>query len=91
MARLNYETEHFQKVIVKGIECDFNDMRIDRATVPEGKYLYEIGSDDDCGDTPARVKVGVMVNFYGTLISDVPLPLGQDGVLWLEENDFAWA
>lgn len=90
MARYDYNKEHFEKVSVCGIKCLFNDARIERNTVPEGKYQYEIGGDDDSGGEPARVQYGVLVNFFGTLICDVPLTLGTDHVLWLQEGDFTW-
>lgn len=90
MMRLDYRAEKFQKVSVCSIRCDFSDMRIDRSTVPEERYQYEVAGDDDSGGDPARVQRGVLVNFFGTLISDVPLPLGRDGVLWLQEGYFAW-
>lgn len=55
-------------------------MRIERSTVLEGKYLYEVAGDDDSGGKPARVKSGILVNFFSTLICDEPLPLGDDGL-----------
>lgn len=88
--RYDYRTEIFQKVSVCGIPCDFSDIRIDRSTVPEGRYQYEVAGDDDSGGAPVRVQRGVLVNFYGTLISDVPLALGCDGVLWLHDGDFVY-
>lgn len=88
--RLDYRKEKFSKVSVCGVECEFNDMRIERSSVPEGKYQYEVAGDDDSGGDPARVKLGVLVNFFGTLISDRPLPIGDDGVLWLADGDFVW-
>lgn len=42
MVRLDYRKETFSKVSVCGILCEFNDMSIDRSTVPKGKYLYEV-------------------------------------------------
>ena len=39
--RYDYRKIKTEKVEVKGIVCEFYDMRIDRATVPDGKYLYE--------------------------------------------------
>lgn len=90
MMRPDYRTEKFQKVSVCGIPCDFSDMRIDRSTVPGERYQYEVAGDDDSGGDPARVQRGVLVNFFGTLISDVPLPLGDDKVLWLRDGDFEW-
>ena len=90
MGRLDYRTARFEKVSVCGIGCGFSDMRVDRSTVPEGKYQYEVAGDDDSGGDPARVRLGIMVNFFGTLISDQPLLIGNDGVLWLGEGDFVW-
>ena len=88
--RLDYRTEEFQKVSVCGIVCDFSDMRIDRSTIPKGRYQYEVADDDESQGEPSRVRLGIMVNFLGTLISDVPLPLINDNVLWLQEGDFEW-
>ena len=88
--QLDYSKEKCTEVRVCGIECDFSDMRIGRSTVPEGRYQYEVAGDDDSGGDPARVQRGVLVNFFGTLISDVPLPLGGDGVLWLQDVDFVY-
>lgn len=90
MMRLDYRREKFQKVSVCGIPCDFSDMRIDRSTVSAERYQYEVAGDDDSGGDPARVQRGVLVNFFGTLLSDVPLPLGDDKVLWLRDGDFEW-
>ena len=43
------------------------------------------------GGEPARVQKGVMCNFWGTLISDEPLPVDErEHVLWLAEGDFMW-
>ena len=91
MERYDYHKEHFERVKVCGIPCLFHDSRIERSTVPDEKYLYEIGGDDESGGEPARVQRGVWVNFFGTLICDQLLPLGEDNVLWLQEGDFVWS
>lgn len=88
--RYDYREIRTQKVEVKGIPCEFYDMRVDRATIPEGKYLYEV-ADGDSDGVPARIRPGIMVNFYGTLICDQELPLGPEDTLWLEEGDFVYA
>lgn len=88
--RADYNKETFTRVRVCGIECDFSDMRIDRSTVPKGRYQYEVADDDESQGNPARIRRGIMVNFFGTLISDVPLPLINDNVLWLNDGDFIW-
>ena len=76
----------FEKVGVCGIECEFNDMRIDKNTIPKGKYQYEVAGDDNSGGDLARVQSGVLVNFCGTLICDKPLPVGNYGILWLMDG-----
>ena len=81
MTRLDYREESFSQVSVCGILCEYSDMRIDRSTVPEGKYQYEVAGDDESGGEPVRVKSGILVNFFGTMISDEPLLVGNDGVL----------
>ena len=88
--RLDYRTEEFQKVSVCGIVCDFSDMRIDRSTVPKDRYQYEVADDDESQGEPSRVRRSIMVNFFGTLICDVALPLKNDNVLWLHDGDFEW-
>ena len=90
MAKYDYKKTKYESVRVCGIPCLFHNARIDRNTVPKGKYLYEIGSDDESGWYPARVQKGVMVNFFGTLICDQQLKLEDDKVLWLQDGDFVW-
>ncbi len=77
--QLDYNKEKFTKVIVCGIECDFSDMRIDRSTVPEGLYQYEVADDDSQGD-PTRIKKDIMVSSFGKLINDVTSPLVNNNV-----------
>ena len=88
--KLDYRDETFSKVSVCGVECEFSDMRIERSSVPAGKHLYEVAGDDDSGGDPARIQQGVLANFFGTLVCDDPLPIGDDGVLWLGDSDFVW-
>lgn len=88
--QLDYRKEKFTKVRVCGIVCDFSDMCIDRSIVPEGRYQYEVADDDEGQGNPVRVKQGIMVNFFGTLVSDVQLHIGNEGVLWLKVGNFEW-
>ena len=90
MFMVDYRKSSFSMVRVCGILCEFHDMRIYNNTVPEGKYKYEVAGDDDVGDEPARVKPDILVNFLGTLVCNEPLPIGEDGVLWLYDGDFVW-
>ena len=73
--RENAMTGIYEEVTVLGKPMLFTDLRIDRATVPKGLYMYEVRYDDDnCGD-PVQIANWVMVNHLGTLISREPLKL----------------
>lgn len=80
----------YNRSIGECMQCGIkiNDMRIERSSVPEGKYQYKIAGDDNSGDDPVRVWLGVLINFFGTLICNNPLPIENDGVLWLKNSDF---
>lgn len=81
MARYYYNTENFEMVCVCGVECEFYDVRIERSSVPQGLYHYEVAGDDDSGGDPVRGAKGILVNFFGTLISRTELPLDEEGKL----------
>ena len=89
MSRLDYTKESMQKVLVRGILCEFNDMRIDRSTVPKEKYMYEVADDDSNGE-PARIRPGILVNFFGTIICDQKLEPDEGDTIWLQDNEWEW-
>ena len=73
--RLDAMKEVFEEVTVLGKPMLFTCCRIDRSTVPHGLYMYEVRHDDDgCGD-PVQIAKWVMVNHWGTLISNTPIGL----------------
>lgn len=86
--RYDYRNIKTERVEIKGIPCEFYDMRIDRTTVPEGKFVYEVAGDDDSGGDPTRIRKNILINFYGTIICDVELLQEEEGVFWLEDGDF---
>ena len=80
-----------ESVIVKGVKCQFTDDRIMPYTVPEGKFMYEVRHDDDGVGEPAQVAIGILVNFFGTLVSDEQIPFDADGYCWIEnDEDWMW-
>lgn len=73
--RLDAGKERFELVTVLGKEMLFTDLRVDRATVPKGMYMYEVRhADEDWGD-PCQIGEWIMVNHFGTLITNEPLEL----------------
>lgn len=73
--RANATKERFESVTVFGYPMLFTCLRIDRDTVPDGLYMYEVRHDDDQQGEPVQIARWVMVNHWGTLISKRPIRL----------------
>lgn len=69
-------TEKFEDVTVLGHPMLFTCLRVDRDTVPQGMYMYEVRHDDDQQGEPVQIANWIMVNHWGTLISNRPHSLG---------------
>lgn len=83
--------ETYIEIFLFGKPALFNDMRIERESVPKGLYQYEVRHDDDgCGD-PVQIANGIMVNHFGTILTREPLKLPADGYLDIDpEKDWDW-
>lgn len=73
--RYNAMEEKFELVTVFDKPMLFTCIRIDRSSVPEGLYMYEVRHDDNQQGDPVQIANWIMVNHWGTLISSVPLAL----------------
>ena len=73
--RINAKTEKFEKVTVFGKSMLFTCLRVDKDTVPDGLYIYEVRHDDEGQGDPVEIASFVMVNHWGTLISAYPIEL----------------
>lgn len=61
---------------IEGMLCE---LRIDPNSIPEGHSWYHIRhSDDDWIELASIKQGGIMVNFYGTLISPTDLELTEE-------------
>lgn len=57
------------------VKCIFTDLRVDRDSIPKGKYLYEImGTDSGCIGN-GIIRENVIVNFVGSLITKTKLKM----------------
>lgn len=72
--------------LVQGKPFLFTNMRVDRKTIPEGMYAYDVR--DDCDGEFWEIQQFVMVNHWGTIIGFEPVEL-EDGQYWCppDEND----
>lgn len=87
MARYHAMSEEFEEVTILGKPALFTPIRIDRTTVPEGYYLYEVRHDDDCQGDAVQIARNIIVNHWGSLITRDEIHLPADGYLDIEPTD----
>ena len=79
--------EKYQEVEIFDVPALFSNGRVTAADIPGGMYCYDLrGSDDDPGQ-PVTVENHVSVNHAGSIITAKPLNLGEDGRLYLTEDE----
>lgn len=69
MQRIDASCLPYEKVYVFGKEMYFTDWRIDRQTLPEGLFVYEVRCQDDNMFEPAVISEYIWVNYFGALLS----------------------
>lgn len=57
---------------------EFTYLRVDRTTLPAGKYAYDIRHTDDDWCEPCSISTGVLVNHYGTVVVSTDLKLKKE-------------
>ncbi len=73
----NAMTEEFDLIELFDKPALFSNFRIDRSTVPDGWYCYDIrGSEDDPG-RPWTLERKVVVNHAGTILSPEEIPFSE--------------
>ena len=80
MSRVDAKETCWEKVEVLGREGLFTCLRVDRSTVPEGWYMYEVRHDDECQGEPVEIALWVMVNHWGTLLVKEPFDLEKSQI-----------
>lgn len=87
--RYDAKMQRWTPMEIRGVRGYFNDLRIDRSTVPSGFHFWEL-ADGDSDGTPCRYKPGLLVNFYGTFITAGELPIDcpecQEGFISSDEE-----
>ncbi len=77
----------YERFEILGHEAIFTCMRIDRKTLPEGLYAYDLRDCDDCTGDPAELRSFVLVNHWGTVITKEPIEGADEGIV-LNEDDY---
>lgn len=73
-----------------GREVLFSQLRIDRDTLPKGIYAYDLRHGDDDG-IPCTMEKHVVVNYYGTVLSNRPFSLPKEGYKLIGEDDYSFS
>ena len=80
----------YDEVSLLGNPALLTDWRVDRATLPDGFYLYELRhADEDWGD-PCQLAKSILVNFYGSVLTLQPFQLPSHGYLDFDSIDLAY-
>ena len=91
-AGYNAVEESYEEITVLGRPALFTSGRLDRSTVPDGLYQYEVRSDDGGHGDPVQIAKGIMVNHWGTILTREPVRLPPDGYLDIDpEKDWSYA
>ena len=80
----------YQEVTIFDRPALFTECRIDRTTVPEGVYRYELRHGDEDWGEPIELSRSLMVNFYGTVLTREPFQLPIDGWIPLESGSLSF-
>lgn len=76
---VNARNEEYEYIELFSKPALFTNSRIDRDTVPEGWYAYDLrGSDYDPGE-PVTVEPNVVVNHAGTVLTHEPISFTKEG------------
>ncbi len=68
-------TTNFEDVTVFDRPMLFTCLRCDRSTLPKGMYMYEVRHDDDQQGIPCEIADRILVNHWGTLITNRPIKM----------------
>lgn len=80
----------YEKAELLGYPVLFSDLRIRRDTVPEGLTLYEVRHSEEDWGVPCQIRRGILVNFYGSILTSDPIQLSPDDQLLIGPDDLEY-
>ena len=90
MSQYDASKQNYQEVTIFDRPALFTECRIDRTTVPEGVYRYELRHGDEDWGEPIELSRSLMVNFYGTVLTREPFQLPIDGWIPMENDSLSF-
>lgn len=86
MIPVDVKTADCELVVLDGNMALFTNLRLDRDTVPDGLYCYDVRESDRLDGAAVEVKPFVLVNHWGTLLCKEPFPLDECGSYYPKED-----
>ena len=83
---IDVNSRQLQEVEIKGHYGVFTELRVDKSTIPEGVYCYELRHGDD-DSYPVTLKEDIRVNYFGAVLMTDKMELGEDGYVELTFDD----
>lgn len=89
--RYHAQELRYERVRIFEKEAFFTCDRIQRDSVPQGLYQYEVRHDDEGLGDPVQIARGILVNFWGSLLCREQLEDEEtQGTIYLSEADWHW-
>lgn len=82
----NILNKRFEQIRLFDKTVLFTPERIDDKYIPKGIYKYELRHDDECQGTIRELSTKILVNYWGTIISNKPIQLDRDGYREIDED-----
>ena len=90
MERYYARKETYEEIEIFDTLALFSSGRIQKDSVPEGFYCYEVRHDDECMAIPCELSFHILVNFWGTVISKVPLIRDDECRRYIEDEEWGY-
>ena len=81
---------YFEEVTILGKPAMFTPLRVERNIVPHGYYAYDVRHDDECQGFAVELGRCIVVNHWGTLITNDEIKLDRNGHLIIEPGDLSY-
>ena len=85
---INANEADYERFEILGHDALFTCLRIDRKSLPEWLYAYDIRDSDECDGTPSEVRKFVMVNHWGTVVMREPIEGADEGIVLEDIGQF---
>ena len=84
---IHTDYDEYECIEICGKPALFTDERLTEDEIPEGMYLYHLRHSDD-GSNFASLEAKVVVNHGGSVITNEPIALGEDGYIALNDENY---